>query len=110
MQEKVVKRYEMTIMFLNTELIRRIHLNQLETEDLLIRGRGSKISSLLLLKSCHYPWFTLDISKSLPVSQFVPVYPSLQVHVYLLTWSVQVAPFLQGELEHSFISANGRNS
>lgn len=34
------------------------------------------------------------------------MYPTWQVHVYLLTWSVHVPPFKHGWLEHSSISAD----
>ena len=38
-------------------------------------------------------------------SQWTPSYPDLQKHVYLSVSSKHVAPFWQGLLEHSFISA-----
>ena len=40
----------------------------------------------------------------LPVSQWVPVYPSTQLHVYWYTPSSQVAPFMHGSLWHSLMS------
>ena len=40
----------------------------------------------------------------LPVSQLVPVYPGLHVHLYLLMRLLQIPPFLQGLLTHSLIS------
>ena len=44
----------------------------------------------------------------LPVSQLTPVKPTAHVHEYELMWLLQVDPFLQGPLSHSFISV-GRN-
>ena len=44
------------------------------------------------------------IPKHSPVSQCVPVKPATHRHVYELTASVHVAPFLQGLLAHSSIS------
>ena len=47
---------------------------------------------------------TSQIIKHLPVSQWVPVYPSAHPQVYELTASVHVAPFIQGVLAHSLTS------
>ena len=46
----------------------------------------------------------MRIPKHSPVSQCVPVKPATHRHVYELTASVHVAPFLQGLLAHSSIS------
>ena len=40
----------------------------------------------------------------LPVWQFVPSYPGAHVHVYWFIWSLQVPPYWQGLLAHSFVS------
>ena len=47
---------------------------------------------------------TSQITKHLPVSQWVPVYPSAHPQIYELTASVHVAPFIQGVLAHSLTS------
>ena len=46
----------------------------------------------------------MRILKHSPVSQYIPVKPATQRHVYELTASVHVASFLQGLLPHSSIS------
>ena len=46
----------------------------------------------------------MRIHKHSPVSQCVPVKPATHRHVYELTASLHVAPFLQGLLAHSSIS------
>jgi hypothetical protein len=43
--------------------------------------------------------------RCIPVSQLYPVYPGWHVHVYMLTLSLHLPPFLQGELAHSVMSA-----
>ena len=45
-------------------------------------------------------WFVL-----LPVSQLLPKYPSAQLQVYPLTWSVQFPPCWHGPMAHSSMSA-----
>ena len=45
-----------------------------------------------------------DFQHSVPISQLVPVNPTLQLHWYELTPSMQVAPFRHGLLPHSFTS------
>ena len=45
--------------------------------------------------------------QALPVSQFTPVHPARQLHVYSLTPSVHAPPFRQGWLSHSLISIIG---
>lgn len=56
-----------------------------------------------------YIWTTQEgcmrpLNTYIPDSQLTPVYPDTQVHVYLFSKLLQVAPFWQGELLHSSIS------
>ena len=51
----------------------------------------------------------MRILKHSPVSQCVPLKSATQRHVYELTASVHVAPFLQGLLAHSSISKTSKS-
>ena len=57
-----------------------------------------------IMSLAFYKQTTSQTTKHLPVSQWVPVYPSAHPQVYELTASVHVAPFIQGVLAHSFTS------
>ena len=55
------------------------------------------------LRNVFYQTLSKMIISS-PVSQFFPIYPSSQSHVYPLMPSMQLPPFLQGLLAQSLMS------
>lgn len=62
--------------------------------------------SYLFTRSMHWPWFKQGMlaHSSMLTSQFWLWKPAMHSHVYVATWSRQVAPFWQGCTSHSSIS------